>query len=144
MRKILANCELRSVADANTLFESISDVLADASVDTIVVILDLSFPDTKTGLETLNRLRRNKDPRVRQIPVFMYSISRDPSDVAAAQIRGANGYYHKVKHPMAFWRALTTIDGSHGIGYWPKPRTDEDVMEKKRPSNDLGPRQMIQ
>src|SRR5262249_17470618 len=97
---------------------------------------DLNFPDVQAGLEALNRLRRNVDPRIRQIPVFAYSISRDQTNIAAVQMRGGNGYYHKLDHPDTFWEALAAIDGAKGA-HWPQPRESTDIDERFRPANDL-------
>ncbi|MBB5057409.1 DNA-binding NarL/FixJ family response regulator [Granulicella aggregans] len=123
--------------------EAIRKALDEVDVDLIFVFLDLNFPDIQTGLATLNRLRRNSDDRVRQIPVFVYSISKDQSEVAAVQTRGGNGYFHKVDHPDTFWEALQTIDRSDA-SQWPRPGQAADVIKGRRPANDLASAQFLQ
>jgi CheY-like chemotaxis protein len=58
-----------------------------------LVFLDLCLGSRETGLEMLELLK--SDPQLRQIPVVMYSISSDPTDLKDAMERHANSYLAK-------------------------------------------------
>ena len=57
-----------------------------------LILLDLTMPDMD-GLEVLRRLR--DDPRLREVPVVMFSAIRDPRLVAEAKRLGAADYVVK-------------------------------------------------
>ena len=109
----LKDCEIVSLYDRDNLFEEIDEQLGRTDVSHIIVFLDLNFKSVDDGLLALNQLTRNKDSRIRQIPVFVYSISHAPGDVAAVYARNGAGFYHKLDHPDAFWSALQAIDRSN-------------------------------
>jgi two-component system response regulator len=64
-----------------------------------------------SGFEVLRRLK--DDPRLRSIPVVIFTSSREPSDIAEAYRLGANSYVVKPLDPDAF-AALVAAIGA----YW--------------------------
>ena len=111
LRNKLEDCDFKAVLTPTALFELINELINDSGVSHIVLFLDLNFPTVKEGLEALNRISRNRDKRIREIPVYMYSVSNNPDEVSAAYSRLCQGYYHKLEHPFSFWKALSSIDG---------------------------------
>jgi CheY-like chemotaxis protein len=61
-----------------------------------IVLLDLKMP-RKSGLEVLQWLRRQ--PRLRRLPVIVFTSSRERSDITRAYELGANSYLVK---PVSF------------------------------------------
>jgi len=57
-----------------------------------VILLDWMMPDMD-GMEVLAQLR--KDPQTKNIPVFMLTAKKAPSDVGMAICEGVDGYFAK-------------------------------------------------
>ncbi len=75
-----------------------------------LVLLDLKMP-RKSGLEVLEWLRRQ--PRLRRLPVIIFTSSREGSDIARAYELGANSYLVK---PVSFDQLKEMVrDVNH---YW--------------------------
>jgi CheY-like chemotaxis protein len=75
-----------------------------------IVLLDLKMP-RKSGLEVLEWLRRQ--PRLRRLPVIIFTSSREKSDIARAYELGANSYLVK---PVSFDQLKEMVsDVNH---YW--------------------------
>lgn len=75
-----------------------------------VVLLDLNLPKIN-GLEVLRELREH--PQTHLLPVVIVSASKEPRDVRAASLLGANSY---VRKPLDYARLRETI-GLLG-SYW--------------------------
>lgn len=63
-----------------------------ASADPDLILLDLNLPRV-SGKEVLARVR--SDPRTREIPVIVFTSSRDDRDLQECLRLGANGYIVK-------------------------------------------------
>jgi len=63
-----------------------------ASADPDLILLDLNLPRV-SGKEVLARVR--SDPRTREIPVIVFTSSRDDRDLQECLNLGANGYIVK-------------------------------------------------
>jgi CheY-like chemotaxis protein len=75
-----------------------------------IVLLDLKMP-RKSGLEVLKWLRGQ--PRLRRLPVIIFTSSRESSDIARAYDLGANSYLVK---PVSFDQLKEMVrDVNH---YW--------------------------
>jgi CheY-like chemotaxis protein len=75
-----------------------------------IVLLDLKMP-RKSGLEVLQWLRGQ--PRLRFVPVIIFTSSRESSDIARAYELGANSYLVK---PVSFDQLKEMVrDVNH---YW--------------------------
>jgi DNA-binding NarL/FixJ family response regulator len=135
LKKVLNNCEIKSVFNGDDLLTELKAAIDTEQFENILVFLDLNFPSVQMGLATLNRLRRNADYRIRQVPVFIYSISKESTDVAAVYSRHGSGFYHKLNHPDTFWGALYSIDKSKGYILPNLEGQDSDIA--LRPDNDL-------
>ncbi|WP_428663214.1 response regulator [Runella sp.] len=78
-----------------------------------VLFLDLNMPQ-RNGFECLEELK--KDPKLKQIPVIIYSTSSQKEDIRRAYSLGAQFY---VKKPSSFYQLkgilnrLLTIDWQH-------------------------------
>lgn len=68
-----------------------------------LVLLDIHLPKMN-GVEVLQAIKAN--PRLRRIPVLMLTTSTRQEDIAAAYIRGANGFVCK---PIEFARFVETV-----------------------------------
>ena len=134
LTRVLSNCSIVSAINTKQLFEFIGLYTADPRVEYVVVFLDLQFPTIQDGLAAQNRIKRNKDSRVRQIPVFVYSISNDPGEVSAVYSRSGSGFFHKLNHPETFWDALSHLDQATAH-YIPKRHHDGSV--RPAPQHDL-------
>ena len=75
-----------------------------------VVLLDLKMP-RKSGLEVLKWLRGQ--PRLRHLPVIIFTSSRERSDIARAYELGANSYLVK---PVSFDQLKEMVRVLHQ--YW--------------------------
>jgi CheY-like chemotaxis protein len=75
-----------------------------------IVLLDLKMP-RKSGLELLEWLRRQ--PRLRHLPVIIFTSSRESSDIARAYELGANSYLVK---PVSFDQLKEMVRDVHH--YW--------------------------
>jgi len=85
-------------------------LLASASPLPRAILLDLKMPRVG-GFELLRSLKG--DPRLRSIPVVIFTSSREPSDIAEAYRLGANSYVVKPLDPDAFAALVAAIGG-----YW--------------------------
>ena len=75
-----------------------------------IVLLDLKMPK-KSGLEVLEWMRGQ--PRLRRLPVIIFTSSRESSDIARAYDLGANSYLVK---PVSFDQLKEMVrDVNH---YW--------------------------
>jgi CheY-like chemotaxis protein len=75
-----------------------------------IILLDLKMP-RKSGLEVLEWLR--KQPRLRRLPVIIFTSSRESSDITQAYELGANSYLVK---PVSFDQLKELVrDVNH---YW--------------------------
>jgi CheY-like chemotaxis protein len=75
-----------------------------------IVLLDLKMP-RKSGLEVLQWLRGQ--PRLRHLPVIIFTSSRERSDIARAYELGANSYLVK---PVSFDQLKEMVRVLHH--YW--------------------------
>lgn len=75
-----------------------------------LILLDLNLPGTD-GREVLATLKG--DDELRQIPVVVFTTSRDRRDVEACYRAGANSYVQKPVDLPEFRRALDTVKA-----YW--------------------------
>lgn len=81
-----------------------------------LVLLDLKMPKVD-GLEVLRQIKT--DPRLRQIPVVVFTSSREETDVARCYQLGANAYVVKpvifseyrtvLQQVRAFWMAINEL-----------------------------------
>lgn len=71
-----------------------------------LVLLDLKMPKVD-GLEVLRQIK--SDPRLRNIPVVMFTSSREPTDVKRCYQSGANAYVVKPVDFQKFSEALERI-----------------------------------
>ncbi len=85
------------------------ELLATAALPR-VILLDLKLPRVG-GAEVLRALK--SDPRLRAIPVVVFTSSREPSDIAEAYRLGANSYVVKPLDPDAFAEHVATVGA-----YW--------------------------
>jgi CheY-like chemotaxis protein len=74
------------------------------------ILLDLKLPKVD-GLEVLKRIKA--DPRTRTIPVVVLTSSREPSDIEASYLLGANCFVVK---PMNFERFSEAVRGI--VHFW--------------------------
>lgn len=109
-QNLMAGCEIFKAMTAVELFNQIDTLFGSGEFDHVFVFLDLNFPTVQEGLECLNKIKKHENVRVRQIPVFVYSISREPEEVSAVYARHGSGFYHKLEHPDPFWSALSHLD----------------------------------
>ena len=72
-----------------------------------VLLLDISMPGM-SGLDELREIRA--DPRLRALPVVIFTSSEAGRDVAAAYEASANSYVVKPKEYNAFRRVIEQID----------------------------------
>ncbi len=88
----------------------------DAAVNTDrwprLILLDLNMPG-KNGIETLITIKER--PRLKKIPVVIFSTSCDYSEIARCYELGANSYVIK---PVGFDKLQYTIEMIHA--YWCK------------------------
>lgn len=63
------------------------------------VLLDVMMPEF-SGFDVLDAIRKDKDPRVRQIPVLMITAKSGTEDVDQAIELGANSYIVKPFRPV--------------------------------------------
>jgi len=84
--------------------------LLSANPDTRLILLDLNLPGTD-GREVLASIKADDD--LRQIPVIVFSTSRDHRDVEACYRAGANSYVQKPVDLPEFRRALDSVKS-----YW--------------------------
>ena len=75
-----------------------------------LILLDLNLPGTD-GREVLASIKA--DEQLRQIPVVVFTTSRDHRDVEACYRAGANSYVQKPVDLPEFRRALDTVKA-----YW--------------------------
>jgi len=75
-----------------------------------LILLDLNLPGTD-GREVLASIKADDD--LRQIPVIVFSTSRDHRDVEACYRAGANSYVQKPVDLPEFRRALDSVKS-----YW--------------------------
>jgi CheY-like chemotaxis protein len=75
-----------------------------------VILLDIRMPKMD-GHEVLAELKRH--PRLRQIPVVMFSASALQSDIDRSYSLGAAGYAVK---PLQFHLLVQTLE--HVVGFW--------------------------
>lgn len=68
-----------------------------------LILLDLKLPKVN-GLEVLRRVK--SDPHTRNIPVVVFTSSRDERDIVESYQRGANSYIVK---PVDFEQFMETI-----------------------------------
>lgn len=68
-----------------------------------VILLDLKMP-RMSGLEVLRQIK--SDPKLKTIPVVVFTTSREPDDVAQCYRRGANAYVVK---PVGFDELVTVL-----------------------------------
>lgn len=60
-----------------------------------IIILDINMPKLN-GLETLEKIKQ--DDRLKDIPIFMLTSSKNHSDIETALTHGANGFVVKGNH----------------------------------------------
>ena len=75
-----------------------------------LVLLDLSLP-ARSGFEALEWVRAS--PQFRQVPVVVFTSSRQPEDVDKAYASGANSYLVK---PSRFSELVELL--KHTVKYW--------------------------
>jgi CheY-like chemotaxis protein len=90
-----------------------------------VVLLDLKMPRMR-GLEVLRQMKN--DARLRDIPVIMFTSSREKADVARSYSLGANAYVVKparfeelvavMDHIKAFWLQINEPAPEEGAKAW--------------------------
>jgi CheY-like chemotaxis protein len=71
-----------------------------------VVILDIKMPKVD-GLEVLRQIK--SDPRLKTIPVVMFTSSREEIDLTCCYERGANAYIVKPMHFAEFRTVLQQV-----------------------------------
>jgi CheY-like chemotaxis protein len=71
-----------------------------------VVLLDLNMPRLD-GREALHEIK--SDPRLRGIPVIVFTTSRDPDDIENCYLDGANSYIVKPSNYAGLLDAANTI-----------------------------------
>ena len=75
-----------------------------------VILLDLNLPGTD-GREVLAQVKQ--DANLQNIPVVIFTTSKNPKDIEFCYRHGANGYLIK---PMDFTQLQTTIQMF--VGFW--------------------------
>jgi CheY-like chemotaxis protein len=90
-----------------------------------VVMLDLKMPKVD-GLQALQQIKR--DPRLRNIPVVMFTSSREETDVARSYHLGANAYVVK---PVDYKQFISVVKDLRR--YWvlinepPPPQPERNI-----------------
>jgi CheY-like chemotaxis protein len=106
-------CEVLVVPDGQAALDCIyhrGEFLAHDWSNPLFVLLDLKMPKVD-GLEVLRQLK--SDPQLKNIPVVIFSSSREPSDIVRSYQLGVNAYVVKpvdfqqfndtVKNVRRFW-----------------------------------------
>jgi CheY-like chemotaxis protein len=106
-------CEVLVVPDGQAALDCIyhrGEFLAHAGGQPLFVLLDLKMPKVD-GLEVLRQIK--SDPQLKNIPVVIFSSSREPSDIVHSYELGVNAYVVKpvdfqqfndtVKNVRRFW-----------------------------------------
>ena len=75
-----------------------------------LIVLDLNLPGLD-GREVLKAVRQH--PRLKRIPVVIFSTSSNPADIAWCYENGANSYHVKYTDYTAFKRAVELL-----VDYW--------------------------
>lgn len=111
------------VADAGSAMQLLQFRLAAEDEQPSLIILDLNLPGI-SGLEFLAELRAN--PRLRSLPVVVFTTSSAQSDVTNSYALGANSYVTKpfdiddcravVDTLRKFWLRTASLPGREPIG----------------------------
>lgn len=134
----ISNINMEYAERAEVLLSRIEALLSDGKdPKNLLVLLDLSYPTKKVGLETLNKIKRHRLFRVRQTPVVIYSNSDDQEDVNATYERSANLYVDKRGHPNKFWEVIRSWIESRNLYRYPDLCVCE-LSENDQPENDDG------
>jgi len=75
-----------------------------------LMLLDMNLPKF-SGIEILRRLR--SDPKLRRLPVIMFTTSNNARDIRSAYESGANSYLLKPMEPDGMRNSLKAI-----LDYW--------------------------
>jgi CheY-like chemotaxis protein len=92
----------------------------DASAPDLV-ILDLNLP-RKDGRSVLSAVKA--DPKLRRIPIVIFSTSQSPRDIAASYDLGANCYVSKPGNLDAYVATITSI-GDYWLGLAQLPKKED-------------------
>jgi CheY-like chemotaxis protein len=95
--------------------------------DPVVVLLDLKMPKVD-GLEVLQEIKA--DPRLKNIPVVMFTSSREETDVAKSYQFGANAYVVK---PVDFKQFISVVKDLRR--YWVEINEPPPTQRDKNISN---------
>lgn len=77
-----------------------------------LVLLDLNLPG-KSGVEVLREVKQ--DPRLKSIPVVMFTSSEAPNDIQSSYDAGANAYFAKPNELKDFFKTIDLIY-EHWVG----------------------------
>lgn len=134
-----ATSEILMVQKANVVLPLIEQLTkAEATLDHILLILDLQFPDYKDGLGVLNSMKMNANPKIRRIPVVIYSVQADEDEVAETFKRRADAYSIKDDHPKPFFDILSAAGRVIEVGEamqdlrWPNWSDDDTARSPSR------------
>lgn len=100
-------CELTIAATAQRALDHVEDLAPD---DLDLVLLDLDLPD-RYGHEVCKAIR--EDANAGEIPIVVLTSSREPEDVEASYLAGANGHVTKAVSFQAFREDLAAT-----LTYW--------------------------
>jgi CheY-like chemotaxis protein len=103
--RIGAPCQLQTVPDGQALM----DALRGGSRPSLI-LLDLNMP-ILGGMEALQQIKA--DPRLRHLPVVIWSTSESPSEILQSYQLGSNSFFKK---PEAFDKLVETVKLM--VHYW--------------------------
>lgn len=72
-----------------------------------LIILDIDFPESKEGLNILEKIQANR--MFNDVPVFIFTNNTDKSIVANCYVRGANGYFLKPTPTHSFQKSVQML-----------------------------------
>lgn len=73
----------------------------------VFIILDIDFPDAKSGLSLLKKIKRNR--HFAQTPVFVFTNNNDKNIIAQSYVNGANAYFLKPDSADGFSESLKML-----------------------------------
>jgi CheY-like chemotaxis protein len=113
LKEINIQTELTTVKDGAELMSTLSETVSDPPPPH-VIFLDLNMP-RKNGIECLKEIRET--PKLKNIPVVIFSTSAYPNAVETTYTLGANCYICK---PNSHQLLKKTIETVLSLNFWEK------------------------
>jgi CheY-like chemotaxis protein len=101
---------VKHVIDGEELVNTLTRMIESKSEAPGLVLLDLNMPK-KNGLEALAEIRAN--PNIPWIPIVVFTVSADPSDIDKCYENGANAFITK---PTDLKELIETLGSA--INFW--------------------------